>query len=173
MAHLHAQDLDLAAFLKMCEKISESDEYLLMAFSPALALFDFYRYNEYFLKTSDQGRIFITWGEYKWRRVGEMMRVVYLGEVPPLAGLHDFSDALEGMTPIQQAHILWGVRTDLENEWIEPKVSPYFSYPITTSAYPRGRAALIVENWVDPSGFPRFARYHSIKEIEGGTNAAG
>lgn len=173
MAHLHAQDLDLAAFLQMCAKISVPDEHLLMAFSPAQALFDFYHYNEEFLKTTDQGRIFITWGEYKWRRVGEMMRVVYLGDMPPLEGLRDFSNELEGLAPIQQTHILWGVRTDLENEWIESKVSPCFSYPITSHAYPRGRAALIVEKWVDSSGFPKFARYHSIKEIEGGAHAAG
>jgi hypothetical protein len=143
-----------------------------MAFSASNARFDFFRFDEAFLNKTEQGRIFSPKGELKWRLVEGGMRVVYLGESPP-PGLVNYSDRLDGLHTEQGHLILWGVRTDTKDEWVELQVPHRFVYPLTSKTFSRGRIILVVENWLDSSQIPQFSRYHSIKEIEGGSHAPG
>ena len=171
MTCLHAQDLVMEDFLTILRNNSWSEDSLLMAFSPAQARFDLFRFDEEFLRTMEQGRIFSPNGECKWRRMDQHMRVVYLGKSPP-PGLADYSHKLEGLHAEQGHLILWGVRTDTKDEWVELQVPHRFVYPLTSKTFSRGRIILVVENWLDSSRLPQFSRYHSIKEIEGGSHAA-
>ena len=140
----------------------------MMAFSPARAFFDYFRFDESYISATDQGRIFFPEGELKWRRADDLMRVVYLGKQAPPDGLEDYSPEMEGLKPEKSEFILWGVRTEKENEWIEQQVPHRFAYPVAGKKFARGRVALVVENWLDPAGMARFSRYHSLKELPGG-----
>lgn len=167
---------DFIGFLHRYHGLAEqtfSEMPLLLAFSPAQVIFNMFTLDEPFFMASDQGRVFSSEAELKWRRVEERMHVVYLGNVPPPEGLQDHSQNIAQLTAIYSELILWGERTDTKNEWIEQQVPHRYHYSIRTSQYVRGRVAVIVEAWVDPFGVAHFSRYHSIKEIPGGNNAAG
>ena len=101
------------------------------------------------------------------------MRVVFLGDVAPPEGLEDRSSELSDLKKVVSELILWGERTDIKNEWIEQQVPHRFQYPVLTTRYSRGRAAIIIETWNDLFGFSQISRYHSLKEIPGETNAQG
>jgi hypothetical protein len=146
---------------------------LLLAFSPARALFENFALDQSFIETTEQGRIFSPEGELKWRRVNDRMRVVYLGYEPPPEGLEDRSSELADLERHHSEFILWGVRSDSKNEWIEQQVPHRFNYPISTAQYSRGRAAISIESWIDSFGFAKFSRYHSLKEIPGENHAKG
>lgn len=165
MPFLYSNDLSTEKFIEVIKEYSIPAHALLMAFSPAEARFDTYRYDKGFLAATEQGRIFWPEGELKWRRLADLMRVVYLGNMLPPPGLIDFSSELEGLASGMSDVILWGARTDIRNEWIEQQVPRRFAYPISSNHYPRGRAAIATESWVDSAGRPRFARYHGLKEI--------
>ncbi|MCP4351107.1 MAG: hypothetical protein GY795_37050 [Desulfobacterales bacterium] len=166
MPFLLANDLDLDEFLHVVKNYSCPDEPLLMAFSPARACFEVFSFDESFLAATEQGRIFSPDGELKWRRTGTRMRVVYLGNKTLPEKLEDCSSELDGLEREESDIILWGVRTDTENEWIEQQVPHRFSYHVSGKNISRGRIAIVVEKWTDLSGLPRFSRYHTLKEIQ-------
>lgn len=179
MAFLKIKNIELPDFIVLVQRYQAiaiqqfQTTPLLLAFSPAQVLFKVMDLDQAFLETTDQGRIFSPEGELKWRRVEDRMRVVYLGDEPPPEGLEDRSAELAGLNKHAGELILWGERSNKENEWIEQQVPHRFNYPISTSQYPRGRAAIVIENWVDAFGFEKFSRYHSFKEIQGENHAEG
>ncbi|MGA2404153.1 MAG: CRISPR-associated protein Csx19 [Syntrophobacteraceae bacterium] len=173
MACLHARDLDVEGFLEIVESTSWPADSILMGFSPAEARFEFFRPKECrsFLCSSDQGRIFSPKGELKWRRVDDKLRVVYLGSPPAPGELSDYSDELKPLRPTDSELMLWGERTDLQDEWIEQQVPHRFAYPIGTKTIPRGRAVLTVETWLNKAKIPQFSRYLGLKEVKGEADA--
>jgi len=167
MAFLCADDLDVQQLTALIKNNAWPDDALIMAFAPGRFCFDFYEFDEAFLTETDQGRIFSDKGELRWRRMDDLRRVVYLGEAPP-AGMTDCSETLQGHKPEIMERILWGRRTDTQDEWIEQQTPHRFQYPVVENKFSRGYAVLKIENWVDATGVPRFARYHSLTEMEGG-----
>ncbi|MCP5109095.1 MAG: hypothetical protein GY950_37280 [bacterium] len=167
MQRLYTADFPPGDFLAVLKQFQLAAESLLLAFSPAEFKFERFVLNESFLAAADQGRIFSPEGELKWRRVGNNMRLVYLGNPVHAEGFTDYSAQLEPLKPDQYELILWGIRTDTKNEWIEQQVPHRFDYPVTGKPISRGRVALVVERWLDSGGLPRFSRYHHIKEIKG------
>lgn len=146
---------------------------LLLAFSPAKAVFEPLEPDESFFKTTEQGRIFSPEGELKWRLVNDQIRVVFLGDIEPPEGLIDRSSELENLVKDSAELILWGEWRDSNRAWIEQQVPHRFQYPISSKNYSRGRAAIEIENWNDTFGFPRFSRYYCLKEISGENHAKG
>ena len=179
MPFLQVNDFDTDSFFDLiCRYHTHAAQHfetlpILLAFSPARALFEILNTDESFFKNTDQGRVFSPEGELKWRRIRDKMRVVFLGDVAPPEGLEDRSSELSDLKKVVSELILWGERTDIKNEWIEQQVPHRFKYPVFTTCYSRGRAAIIIETWNDVFGFQRFSRYHGLKEIPGETNAQG
>ncbi len=165
MSFLFAKDLNIQDFLALPEKHTWPEDALLMTFSPARHCFERFVYDESFLSGTDQGRIFSPQGEMRWRRYGHKMRVVWLGNAAFPEGLTDYSDKLKNLQQEEKEFILWGVRTDTENEWIEQQVPHRFVYPIKGKEFFQGRAALVTERWTDESGIPVFGRYCTVREI--------
>jgi hypothetical protein len=169
MTYLCTGDLPTNDFLTLVETHPWPKDVLLIVFTPAEACFDRYAFDKKFLAQTDQGRIFSATGELQWRRLDQVMRVVYLGDPPAPENLSDCSSALNGLLPSRRQFLLWGERTETKHEWLEQQVPHRFSYPIDATRFPRGRAALVMEEWADSAGIPRFSRYHSIIEVRGGT----
>ncbi|MFZ5570176.1 MAG: hypothetical protein ACOZF0_07215 [Thermodesulfobacteriota bacterium] len=167
MAYLSACDVPMDDFLSLCKAFRWPKETFLVAFTPAEARFEHYLFDSDFLLQTEQGRIFCTVGELCWRNIGQVMRVVYLGDGLVPLKLPDCSSELAGLTRTERQFLLWGKRTNTQNEWLEQKVPHRFGYPISTSHFPGGRIALIVEYWSDNASLPKFTRYHSIVEVEG------
>lgn len=170
MTCLCAQDLEPTEFLQMLRDTPWPAGSLLLAFSPAAARFKPFQFDVDFLASTEQGRIFSPAGELKWRQVNNRMRVVYLGEPLPSLPIQDHSQELASLNPnpVYEELILWGIRTDLQDEWLEQQVPQRLVYPLTDATYSRGRVALKVEHWVENEPpLPRFSRYHSLKEIQG------
>ncbi|OQX24702.1 MAG: hypothetical protein BWK80_19380 [Desulfobacteraceae bacterium IS3] len=159
MPLLHADDLNTEDFVEMIRKASFPEKSLLMTFSPAQAYFLPFRFNESYLIGTDQGRIFSPQGELKWRRVGDKMRVVYLGDKPP-DGLEDYSTKMSDLKSEQSCFILWRIGIAKKAAWIYKE-------------FPDGQVAIVVEKWLDLYGSARFSRYHSLKAIKEKCNAAG
>ncbi len=179
MSFLQVNDFDIDSFFDLiCRYHTHAAQHfetlpILLAFSPARALFEILNTDESFFKYTDQGRVFSPEGELKWRRIRDKMRVVFLGDVAPPEGLEDRSSELSDLKKVVSELILWGERTDTKKEWIEQQVPHRFQYPVFTTRYNRGRAAIIIENWNDVFGFPQVSRYHSLKEMPGEINAQG
>lgn len=173
MPHLLSEDLDIDSFLDLLEKHSWPEDALIMAFTPAESRFGRFAFDAPFIIRTEQGRIFSPAGELRWRPIEGKIRTVYLGTEPPSSILTDFSWELEEFTPRQRELLLWGERTDSLPVWLEQSAPHRFNYPIYTANHPRGRVALVIEEWIDHAGIPQFARYHGIKEIQGGNHAAG
>ncbi len=179
MPFLQVNDFDIDSFFDLiCRYHTHAAQHfetlpILLAFSPARALFEILNTDESFFKNTDQGRVFSPEGELKWRRIRDKMRVVFLGDVAPPEGLEDRSSELSDLKKVVSELILWGERTDTKKEWIEQQVPHRFQYPVFTTRYNRGRAAIIIENWNDVFGFPQVSRYHSLKEMPGEINAQG
>jgi len=177
MSFLQADTLTLSSFIGFIHQYHSLTENkfktkpLLLAFSPAQAVFDVFLPDETFLMSTDQGRIFSQEAELKWRRIEDNMHVAYLGNVSPPKGLQDYSSELAELKIEYTEAILWGKKTDKKNEWIEQQVPHRFNYPIPTAEYSRGRAVIVIENWLDEFGFSPFSRYHSIKEMQGEQHA--
>lgn len=168
MARLCSGDLSPQDFARLAQGHAWPKGSILMAFSPAeVRLQRFTDPDEKFMSQTDQGRIFSPEGELRWRRMDDAMRTVYLGDSPP-GGLPDCSSELDGLAPTIRQLLLWGVRTETGNEWLEQQVPHRFAYPVESAGFPRGRVALKVEDWKDTARIPRFSRYHSIVEVEGG-----
>ena len=165
MPFLQSNDLQTDGFLNLLKEYSFPENALLIAFSPAQSYFGLYQFDHRFLSQTDYGRIFSPDGELKWRRVNGQIRVVYLGTKVPPPGLVDYSSKLEKLTTSKSELILWGTRQETKDEWIEHQVPHRFKYPVNSNKYPRGRVAIVVENWMDSAGFISFSRYYSIKEI--------
>lgn len=169
-SYLFTKNLSREDFLRLAEKYSPGDDPLLMAFSPAKPCFEAFQFEKQksFLSDSEQGRIFSPSGELKWRCVEEQMRVVYLGDQTFPDELDDHSLEIQGMVERQTSEvILWGVRTDKKDEWIEQQIPHRFAYPISDSRYSRGRVAIELETWLNSAKIPRFSRYYRIREIRG------
>lgn len=171
MAILLSNDMPVADFVAAVSRGNWPEETLLLAFTHASHRFERFAPDDEFMAATIEGRLFSPAGELRWRRINGSFRAVYLGEGPSPLQLEDTSSHLEGLRPEQGEFILWGVRSDLENEWLEQQVPQRFSYPLDGEEYPCGRAAVVVENWVDGAGFSRFSRYHRIKEISGESHA--
>lgn len=173
MNRLYAQDLAVEDFLDTVRTAAWPADSLLLAFSPAQARFEPFRFDRDFLRTSEQGRIFGPTGEFKWRRLDGRFRVVYLGEDLPSLQLEEHPQMLAGLEQdLSQQLILWGKRTNLANEWIEQQVPQRFAYHITGQEFPKGRVALVIERWLDDLEMPKFSRYHSLIEIPGEDHAS-
>jgi len=172
MAHLCSGDLSPDRFLALIESHPWPEGAVLMAFTPAEARLMRFVYDSGFLSSTEQGRIFSHEGELRWRNIGKTIRMVYLGYSPIQNVLSDFSSELETLSPISQQLLLWGERTDSRNEWLEQQAPHRFDYPIDSAQFPRGRAALVVEQWVNAAKIPQFSRYHSIIEVKGGQGYA-
>lgn len=167
MTCLLSQDLSTESFVEVINEVPWPEGSLLLAFTPAEAHLKTFAFNAEFLKATDQGRIFGPFGECRWRLIQGKRRVVYLGE--PFSSLHleDHSYNLENLTAHHDEElILWGVRNDLKDEWLEQQVPQRFRYPLTGPVVSRGRVVLKIEHWRDANGLPHFSRYHSLKEIE-------
>jgi hypothetical protein len=162
---LCAKDLDLAKFIEIIRETQWPEDGLLLAFSPAQCCFDIFKFDEELLLKTEQGRIFSSAGEFRWRRIDGRIRAVYLGEQPP-QGLDDFSGELLKLHTHCEDLILWGERTELNDEWLEQQIPKRIRYPLHSKEYDRGRIVLTVEHWVDDFDIPRFSRYRGIKEIE-------
>jgi hypothetical protein len=172
MAHLGAGDMPMDAFLSLIARHAWPDDALLVAFTPAEARFDRFRHDVAFLMQTDQGRIFSSAGELRWRKIGSTMRVVFLGPGAAPEGLADHTGELAGLSVARRHFLLWGERTDSRSEWIEQQVPGPLAYPIETAVFPKGRAALEVEEWRDSAGISRFSRYFGIIEVKGDENNA-
>lgn len=172
MAVLLSNDMSVERFVSAVSQAAWPDGTLLLAFSHSTHRFEWFTPDDAFLAETVEGRLFSPAGELRWRRINGSFRVVYLGEGHSPLQLEDYSSQLEGLRPEQGEYILWGERSDLENEWLEQQVPQRFSYPLDGEEYPCGRAAIVVENWVDTAGFSRFSRYYSIKERTGESHAA-
>ncbi len=168
MAHLCSGDLSPDRFLALIESHPWPESAVLMAFAPAEARLMRFVCDSCFLCSTEQGRIFSPDGELRWRNIGKTIRTVYLGYPPISDVLSDFSSKLETLSPISQRLLLWGERTESRNEWLEQQAPHRFEYPIDSAQFPRGRAALAVEEWVNAAKIPQFSRYHSIIEVKGG-----
>jgi|SRR6185369_5803811 len=172
MAILLSDDMPIEFFVDAVSKGNWPEGTLLLAFTHSAHRFERFLPDDVFMAATVEGRLFSPAGELRWRRINGRFRAVYLGEGPSPLQLEDTSSHLEGLIPEQGEFILWGVRSDLENEWLEQQVPQRFSYPLDSEVYPCGRVAVVVENWVDEAGFSRFSRYHSIKERTGESHAA-
>jgi hypothetical protein len=138
MQQLYTADIPFEDFPAVLKQFQWAEESLLLAFSPAEFKFERFVLNESFIAATDQGRIFSPQGELKWRRVGNNMRLVYLGNPVQAEGFTDYSAELEPLKPDQYELILWGIRTDTKNEWIEQQVPHRFDYPVTGKPISRG-----------------------------------
>lgn len=168
MAYLKSADLTVDEFTQLIAGYPTSEATLMMAFSPAKERFEKFSPDTAFLATTEQGRIFSQSGELRWRLIKPaMFRVVYIGQEVFDSPLQDYSPELEELETSYAEFYLWGVRTDLEFEWLEQQVPHRFNYPIDTKKINRGRVALVVEVWSESHGIPQFSRYHSIKEVKG------
>uniref|UniRef100_A0A7C4RSL1 TIGR03984 family CRISPR-associated protein n=1 Tax=Desulfatirhabdium butyrativorans TaxID=340467 RepID=A0A7C4RSL1_9BACT len=170
MSFLFAADMKPEALLLEIASHRFSEQAVLMAYTPAEAIFTKYsgNMNDRFWIQVEEGRIFSPDGELRWRKIDGEMRTVYLGESPvENTCLQDKSHFLEGLCPRYTKFFLWGKRTDLEPEWIEQQIPRRIQYPIDTRQFHRGRVMLVVEQWVDAFGLPRFVRYHHVMETEG------
>jgi hypothetical protein len=173
MAHLRTGDVSPAEFGEFIGNVIWPAPPLLMAFSPARAFLD--RFTPALLEemgNTEQGRIFSPAGELRWREIGQTFRVVYLGEAPGPESLTDCSAELNGLAPGTRELLLWGERTNTEDEWLEQRVPHRFAFPIEKKEFSRGRAAVVVEDWVDAAGLPRFSRYRELIEVKGGMENA-
>jgi len=168
MAFLLCGDLAQDGFLACVKGRQWPESAVLMAFQPDGFELKPMKEVEIFPETTRQGRIFWPDGELQWRCLEEGTRMVYLGNTPDPYGLDDYSTELDGLERNTAEFMLWGIRTDMEDEWIEQQVPQRFVYPVGGRSFSRGRVMLKVERWVDNAGVPRFSRYHSLKEIKGG-----
>jgi hypothetical protein len=167
MIHLCAGDLHASDFMTLLSGQSWPKDTLFIGFSPAEARFDrVVIMDTAFVSQTEQGRLFAASGELSWRRLDDIVRAVYIGENPP-AGLSDCSDQLSGLNPVSRQVLLWGVRTENKDEWVEQQVPHRFVYPVDSREHVRGRVALIIEDWEDDAKNACFSRYHSISEIKG------
>ncbi len=168
MSVLLAGDLTPPQLAQFLAAQSWSQDTLCMAFAPHAFRFEAFTEPDDFLAASEDGRVFGPRGECRWRKMGSLLRTVYLGEscAAGPAELEDLSGELEGLTPGRQGVFLWGVRTDLEAEWIEQQVPHRFVYPVEGSQHKRGRVRLVIEEWRDGHGTPRFSRFHHLEETK-------
>lgn len=149
------------------------EDAIVLAFTPVEAVMGNFRPDASLVDRSEEGRVFSPEGELRWRRLGPVVRMVYLGDsMPNDPGWIDGSRHIAGLRPKYGDFLLWGVRSDLEPEWLEHQLPKRLVYPIRTAMYLRGRVKLVVENWVDASGIPRFVRYHHLEEVKGETDHA-
>jgi hypothetical protein len=196
MAYLCTGDISTGQLLEVIHAHCRKEDRFLMAFSPDKAKLEKITYRTFsdrwldigfsfgncwgwrsrrkseqcddaFLSATEQGRIFSPDGELRWRKLGETLRTVYLGYPPISNVLTDCSDELENLSPTKRKLLLWGKRTGHYSKWLEQQMPHNFDYPIDSSEFPRGRVALVVEQWVDAAGIPKFSRYHSIDEVQG------
>ncbi|MDM8537376.1 CRISPR-associated protein Csx19 [Desulfobacterales bacterium HSG17] len=168
MPFLFAKDISTQEFISFVNNGQWPETSLLMAFSPDSFKFETLDSDKIIPADTEEGRIFWPEGELKWRKMEQGMRVVYLGDNTPPLGLDNYSSEMDGLNREKGKFFLWGIRTDTDDEWIEQQVPHRFVYPVSEKEFSRGRVKLIVEKWVDNSGFARFSRYHSLEECEGG-----
>jgi len=168
MPFLFAKDISTQEFISFVSKGQWPETSIIMAFSVDSFKFETFGSDRIFPPDTEEGRIFWPEGELRWRRMEQEMRVVYLGDDTPPSGLDNYSLEMDGLHQEDGKFILWGIRTDTDNEWIEQQVPHRFVYPVPENKISRGRVKLIVEKWVDNSGFARFSRYHSLEECKGG-----
>lgn len=173
MPLLFAKDFSTQEFISFVNNGQWPEKSILMAFYPDSFKFKTIGSDNVLSSDTEEGRIFWPEGELRWRKIEQGMRVVYIGDDTPPLDLDNFSTEMDGLQPEKEEFFLWGIRTDKnkeedDDEWIEQQVPHRFVYPVSGEEYSRGRVKLIVEKWVDNSGFARFSRYHSLEECKGG-----
>lgn len=146
MPFLQVNDFDIDSFFDLiCRYHAHAAQYfetlpILLAFSPAQALFERLNTDESFFKNTDQGRVFSPEGELKWRRIRDKMRVVFLGDVAPPEGLEDRSSELSDLKNDLSELILWGrgltQKTNGSNSRCPIGFNILFSQHITAEAGP-------------------------------------
>jgi len=161
---LYADDLSRENFIRLVQRFSFSESWLLMAFTPGKAVFESYVNDENLWSETDHGRIFSAEGELKWRWTGDTMRTVFLGTIEPPAGLVNFSPELDGLKSNTCQYFLWGTKTQEKGPWIEMQVPHHFEFPISDPKFSKGRIVLVIEHWNDNSDMTKFSRYHSLIE---------
>lgn len=172
MPQLYCGDLSPGQLVEFVSLAKWPEDALLLAFTPATWTFEQRPAEGKILPDTVEGRIFSPEGEFRWRRIDDHYRAIYLGHGPPPPLLEDSSAHLAGLQRVEEQFLLWGERSDLENEWLEQQIPQRFAYPLEGKDFPRGRVTLIVEHWMDEGGSARFSRYHSIKEVSGECHAA-
>ncbi len=96
------------------------EDAIVLAFTPVEAAMGVFRPDVSLVDRSEEGRVFSPEGELRWRRLGPVVRMVYLGAIMPNhPGWIDGSRHLAGLRPQYSDFLLWGVRSDLESEWPE------------------------------------------------------
>ncbi|MCR4289371.1 MAG: CRISPR-associated protein Csx19 [Candidatus Scalindua sp.] len=136
----------------------------------AQAYFQKFTFDEDLFNQTTEGRIFSEEGEIKWRKIGDTLRVVYLGVETPLSNLIEYTHELKCLEKEYDSFILWGQRYikegNLMNEWIEQQVPHRFVYPVVNNDARYDRLGIKIENWTDKEKIKeiKFNRYHSIVE---------
>lgn len=166
---LYANDLTRQAFAETIKKQIWQTMPIVIAFTLEHAYFQDFTCNDTLFVQTTEGRIFSAEGEMKWRRLGEKLRVVYLGTGVPPQNLIDYTPELDNLVKEEDLthFVLWGRRyvKDGTNEWIEHQVPHRFTYPCVKNDSGNNRICVRVENWVNNVKETKFSRYHSITEI--------
>lgn len=174
MTVLLANDLDSKAFRELMNLMEWPGETLVMAFAPHRFWFEPLQEKTGFLENTEQGRIFSTRGEFRWRLIDcDLFRILYLGEDIGNTQLQNCSHELRDLTPKERRLFLWGERTDLEREWIDQQIPHRFVYPLFSENFPRGRVCLVLEEWLDNIRQPVFSRYTRLEEEKEINHASG
>lgn len=168
---LCANDLFRRDFVETIKNQTWQTTPIVIAFTLEHAYFQDFKFNDKLFGQTTEGRIFSEEGEIKWRRLGEKLRVVYLGTGVPPQNLINYTSELDNLVKEEDlAHfILWGRRYVKDgfrtNEWIEHQVPHRFTYPFVKNDSVNNRIGIRVENWVNNVKETKFSRYHNITEI--------
>lgn len=166
---LYANDLLRQDFIETIKNQTWQTMPIVIAFTLEQAYFQEFKFDNGLFGQTTEGRIFSEEGEIKWRRLGEMLRVVYFGVGTPPQNLIDYTADLDELKESYTSFILWGRRYIkdgvLTNEWIEHQVPHRFTYPIVKNDTKGNRVCVKVENWSNNVGEIKFSRYHSLTVI--------
>ncbi|OGP49128.1 MAG: hypothetical protein A2Y79_11015 [Deltaproteobacteria bacterium RBG_13_43_22] len=168
MAILKAKDLDYGGWKSLIAELSVLEGTRMIVESIGNICFEWFDKERVLIENCIRGRIFNPQGELKWRRIGDVYRTVFLGDIDWAGGiLIDSSQELQELISKKEWMVLWGNRTDFKDEWLEQSIPQYFNYPFQNGVISRGRLKLITENWYDFSGRLVFVRYLDLEEMEG------
>jgi len=172
MTIFKAKDLSKDIWQSLLKHLDVPDKTRMIIEAPEQAIFTWFADYPIPFEICTRGRIFHVEGELKWRRIDGFYRSVFLGKEDWVGDiLDDAADELEGLLPENGEMVLWGMRTDLADEWIEQSVPHRFNYPFEGGSIPYGRLKLITENWRDSLGRLVLTRFLDLLEMEG-ENAA-
>lgn len=167
MTIFKAKDLSKDIWQSLLEHLEVPQQTRMIIETPEQVVFTWFKASLIPFADCTRGRIFHTKGELKWRQIDGCYRSVFLGREDWVGDiLDDAADELEGLLPENGEMVLWGMRTDLTNEWIEQSVPHRFNYPFEGGSIPYGRLKLITENWHDSLGHLVLTRFLDLQEME-------